>query len=306
MLRPTAMSISMIQEIAIAAKRKIRQLQWQRRIDRTNAEGLVAQYCEGIKKDAREKVQKAYSHLFIANKGGKFSAQKFYDSLGNLTARYFKGADADMNPLTCKLFRQAYTTIVENCSHRAGFLRPCAYSLNLEHQEQRQPMINPGEEYLQMGGGVPPPPLLLRRQLHQNPYHSIRSLLSVHALSQMQGGSNFDQEQLGFDVEEGAIRQTGHSRTVHHNAYGWNRHANPVLAVAGSRGLSVYELRQELKASLWFQREIIETTVSLDVLFQVKLFLSMDFCIILSTNNSIHISVTLNYLDSMQSIRSKT
>jgi hypothetical protein len=244
-LRPTAMTISYIQRIANIANEEIRNEINQWKTSRTVAELKVAQSIKRIEKDALENVREQYSYLF-GNKYGRVSAQKFHDNLGKFTAMYFHGANANYNPLTCKLFRQAYTTIVDYFAHRVGFLQPSAYCLNLElpHDQQQH------------------------SEQHQ-PYHSIWNLLSVHTLRKIQTGSSFFQgEQQRLDVEEGALRQSGHSKKIHEGRYGNSRHANP-----GFRGLSVFLLRKMLDASLWFQKEIIETSVPLAFLLEVIILL---------------------------------
>ena len=250
-LRPTAMSISM--NLQIHSDERIATL-------RSDLGAIDAE----ARKDLLElqilkisdNVRKEYSPLFVGRNGGAISNHLFHDFFGKWTAKYFEGASETRNPLTSRLFRQAFTTIVDVCAPRVGFLPPCAYRLSIEEQQQQQSFphgSNSGSS-------------------------SLWDMLSVHSLRQLQyggggGGGNATINRLASDVEAGAIRQTGHSQATHHKFYGMSRHFNPVLPLHQSHGLSSYEMRQQLQASLWYQNEmVIETTVSLDRLFEVLLF----------------------------------
>lgn len=178
-----------------------------------------------------------------------------------MTAEYFEGADARNNPLTPQIFRQSAATIIDTLAHRIGHLPESAYQFN----EGQLPLavVNGG-----VGGdgqretGLSP---AVERSI-------IRDSLPIHFLNSCSSAGKARGNQLATNTRNASVQLMAHSLGTHIGHYGIERHGNQFYPLQRRlRGLTCFEFRHQLLASLWFQAEIIDKTVSLDLLFRVLL-----------------------------------
>ena len=259
-LRPTAMSITMNLKMNVESKKLIQKYRQQgmnspdaeRKTKGDFADGNI---CQTIFDD----IQKMYSPLFVGRYQSGISSDLFKRIFGELTAPFFLGADAKYNPLPTRMFRQAFTVIMDIFAPRAAVFSPSSYGLNVvqEHQQHHQQHQSSSTSTFPSSSSG----------MVATWYSAAQSQRYLHF-----GGSGRGNIARTFallsDVEAGAVNQTGHTLATHTSNYSLARCIALGLELHESNGLSSLMMNQEFLATEFFQNVILGY-IALDVLSKV-------------------------------------